>query len=530
MKTYVFRNQTIEPLFGIFQKIDFSGYGDVQKPEADYDLYIFCFFLTPFADENASIDEIEDFKIKISIVHNQLPKGNFIFFTLDSRYLPNWRLSKSNITTKISQFNQNLYELGQAVNRIKVIEISRFFDMFNRDLIVDKKYYYMSKMIINPALCQQFQEWFQMALNAIEGKRKKCIVVDLDNTLWGGILGEDGLSGIKIGNSYPGNCFSDFQNHLREATKNGIILAICSKNNEEEVWAAFENHPDMILQKKDFVSHKINWNNKASNIRAIAEELNIGIDSIIFIDDNPNERELVKQLEPDVTIPAFPNQPYNLASFFMEVYHKYFLAYNLTLEDKSKTEQYRINAIRSENIKSVATMEEYLKSLETVVRIDIANSFTIPRIAQLTQKTNQFNLTTHRYSENDILKIIEAGNLVFCATVNDKFGDSGITVVGIIKIDNETEADIDSYLLSCRILGREIEYAVLKTVLNYLFEKGICKIWATYIPTAKNLQVEKFYEKLGFKVINLENIEKKYYIKLEREFKLNESIKVTFNH
>jgi FkbH-like protein len=529
MKTFVFRNQTIEPLFGKFPNVDFSGYNDIRKPKSEYDLYIFSFFLTPLADEKTTIEEIEDIKMKISILRNELPKGNFIYFTLDGRYLPIWTLSNNNITANILQFNQNLFEIAQANNRIKVLEISRFFDMFNCDFIVDKKYYYMSKIIINPALCQNFVDWFQRTLNAIDGKRKKCIVVDLDNTLWGGILGEDGLSGIKIGNTYPGNCFLDFQNHLKEATKNGIILAICSKNNEDEVWAAFENHPDMILQKEDFVSHKINWNNKASNIRAIAEELNIGIDSIVFIDDNPNERELVKQLEPDVIIPPFPNQPYNLTSFFLDVYYKYFLSYNLTSEDKNKNEQYRINTLRSENRKSVSSMEEYLRSLKTIVSIEIANSFTIPRIAQLTQKTNQFNLTTYRCSENEISKILDAGNLVFCATVSDKFGDSGITVAGIINIHNETEADIFNYLLSCRILGREVENEVLKTLLNYLLKKGIRKIWATYIPTIKNTQVEDFYDRFGFTVVDSLNKEKRYCIYLEQEYILNESIKITFN-
>jgi len=529
MKTYIFRNQTIEPLFKSCSEFYFSAYGDIQKPRTDFDLYIFCFFLNPIANENATIDEIEDYKIKISILLNELPKANFIFFTLDGRYLPYWTLSTNNISSKVYQFNQNLYELSQLNNRIRVLEISRFFDMVNLDLIIDKKYYYMSKMIINPLLCQQFEEWFQITLNAMFGTRKKCIVVDLDNTLWGGILGEDGLSGIKIGNNYPGNCFSDFQYHLKEATKNGIILAICSKNNEEDVWEAFENHPDMGLKKNDFVSHRINWNNKASNIRSIAEELNIGIDSIIFIDDNPNEREIVKQLEPDVEVPDFPIQPYNLVSFFIEVYNKYFLAYKLTIEDKNKTDQYRINALRAENSKSVASMEDYLKSLETVVLIDIANSFNIPRIAQLTQKTNQFNLTTLRYSESEILKIIEEGNLIVCATVRDKFGDSGITVVGIINIYNEMDAEIVNYLLSCRILGREIEFAVIKTVLNYLFAKGIKRIWATYIPTFKNRQVENFYEKLGFEVINSTNTKKKYFINLAQEFKINESIKISIN-
>lgn len=498
MRSFLYRNHTVEPLFANIKDISYSEYGSVYSPEGeDYSMLIWCYFLTPTPDQKETLTEIEDIKVKLNLVANSIKQESLLIFTLDGQYLPSWQLSSNSVSDSISKFNADLYNLSKGSEKIKVINISDFLQRFKADQIVDLKYYYLSKIIVSPLISPAFQVWFSTMLNAINGQRKKCLVLDLDNTLWGGVLGEDGLNGIKVGNTYPGNCFLDFQKQLLEAKKNGILLTVLSKNNEDEVWQAFDTHPDFILKKGDFVAYRINWNNKAANIREIAKELNIGTDSLVFLDDNPAERTLVNQLVPEVLVPDFPDQPYKLTAFFQDIYQKYFLTYKLTAEDVAKTDQYKANTERAENSKGFGSIEEYLLSLQTVITISQVDAFNIPRIAQLTQKTNQFNLTTKRYTEPEISKLNEEKNLVFCASVSDRFGDNGITAVGIILLKDDV-AKIDNYLLSCRILGREIEFALLKTVLNHLFLQDILTIESQYIPTLKNKQTENFYDKLGF--------------------------------
>lgn len=528
MSSFLFRNHTVEPLFANFKDINYSEYGSVYYPEDDSNMFIWCYFLTPTPDEDETMAEIEDFKTKLQLIVDKLRPGNLLIFTLDGRYLPPWQLSSNSVSQSISKFNNDLYDLEASSERIKVIKISDFLNRFKVDQIVDMKYYYLSKIIISPLISPAFQGWFGTVLKAINGQRKKCLVLDLDNTLWGGVLGEDGLEGIKLGNSYPGNCFLDFQKQLLEAKRNGVLLTLLSKNNEEDVWHAFDKHPDFALKKDDFAAFRVNWNNKATNIREIAEELNIGVDSLVFIDDNPVERALVKQLEPEVTIPDFPDQPYKLVNFFQHVYENHFLSYRLTAEDQAKTEQYKANSARSKVSTAFGSIEEYLLSLNTTISIDKADTFNIPRIAQLTQKTNQFNLTTKRYTEPEISDLNNKGNLVFCASVSDRFGDNGITAVGIVLLNGHA-ASIDSYLLSCRILGREIESALIRVVLNYLFENGIHTIESKYIPTLKNRQTEAFYDKLGFIPTVHPDGKKDYTLNMTEPFSIDNLFTIVLN-
>ena len=338
MSIFVYRNQTVEPLFSNLKDVTLSDYGSINFPEGNFLLSIWCYFITPGFDENEILKEIEDIQTKLQLAITNNEAGNFLIFTLDGRYLPSWQLSSNVVSESISEFNKSIYDLSINSSTIKIVKIDELFNQFKLIDIIDKKYYYLSKIIINPLLNKFFHLWFESVLKSMNGVRKKCLVLDLDNTMWGGILGEDGINGIKLGNNYPGSCFVDFQKQLKEAKKNGVLLAISSKNNENDVWEAFENHPDMILKKDDFVSFRINWNNKADNIREIAIELNIGLDSIVFIDDNPFERSLVGEIEPEVILPDFPEKPYEMTDFFQGVYNKYFLLYKLTGEDTVKTD------------------------------------------------------------------------------------------------------------------------------------------------------------------------------------------------
>ena len=300
---------------------------------------------------------------------------------------------------------------------------------------------------------------------------------------------------------------------MLELSKSGVILAVCSKNNEEDVLEAWEKNPFMVLTKQDFATWRINWTDKATNIREMAQELNIGLDSFVFVDDNPTERELIRQVLPMVEVPEFPAQPYELPVFFKEMVEKYFRVYSVTTEDKKKTEQYKANARRAQEQRSYVDFDSFLRSLDIQITIEAANEFNIPRIAQMTQKTNQFNLTTRRYTDADVRGFLKAGWNIWCISVADRFGDNGITGCIMVRPTPSPEEcfEIDTFLLSCRILGKGIEKAFVKKVLSILESEGMKEIWASYLPTAKNGQVADFYDKNGFRVEREDADGAKYY-------------------
>jgi FkbH-like protein len=266
----------------------------------------------------------------------------------------------------------------------------------------------------------------------------------------------------------------------------------------------------MALKEEHFVSVHIDWNNKVDNIREMAVELNIGFDSLVFIDDSPAERELVKKYLPEVSVPDFPEQPYMLPGFFRKIVEQYFAIYTLTEEDQVKTKQYQANTLRTNEQYSFANMEEYIRSLEIVLKIAEVNDLTLTRAAQMTQKTNQFNLTTRRYTDSDLKTMLLNGNKIYTLSVSDKFGDNGITGLCVIKT-SEYGAEIDSFLLSCRILGKNIEKAFIAYIFQTLKTRGIIEVRASYIPSAKNVQVKDFYEKTGFHVEKEDETHTKYY-------------------
>lgn len=267
----------------------------------------------------------------------------------------------------------------------------------------------------------------------------------------------------------------------------------------------------MALKKENIAAYRINWNNKADNIAALSKELNIGLDSMVFIDDNPTERELIRQSLPMVEVPDFPKEPYELPTFFKSLLDKYFRIYSVTDEDKKKTEQYKANAARAREQTHFTDMTSFLRSLQMKITIEPLNDFNLDRIAQMTQKTNQFNLTTKRYTDADIRKMQEEGCKIWSISVEDRFGDNGIT--GLIIIKDNT---IDELLLSCRILGKGIEFVFVKTILKILRDAGFKEINAEYIPTAKNGQVSDFYDRCGFTLVGEDNHVKEYKLDLNK--------------
>jgi FkbH-like protein len=515
MKYFILRNTTIENLFGN-NDICYSGYDDILKVESEADVVIWFYLVPVRQNREQLVAEIETYFQKITLVYQQIPlKKMFLIFTLYEFFRIKYQQNDFSVEFAINEFNANVVDFARQHNNVKVIDLSDFGRSYSNEQLIDWKYFFLSKIQISPRLNKSFNYWFVKKTEAINQARKKCLILDLDNTLWDGILGEDGIDGIKVGGDYPGNAFSMFQLSLLELGKSGVILTICSKNNEKDVLEVWEKNPFLILKKEHFAAYRINWNNKADNIKELAEELNIGLDSLVFIDDNPSEREIVKQLLPMVEVPDFPEQPYLLPTFFEKIQKKYFDVYALTEEDVSKTEQYKANAKRLDIQKNFTDFSEYLASLEMVISIQKVNAFNILRIAQMTQKTNQFNLTTIRYNQEDIQRLVDDNEQIYCISVKDKFGDNGITGAMILKKVNEESLEIDSLLLSCRILGKGIEKAFIYQVLNLLKEQKIGRVLASYIPTSKNEQVKDFYEKIGFLLIDDIKGIKKYFIELQ---------------
>ncbi|MFT5755362.1 MAG: FkbH-like protein [Alteromonadaceae bacterium] len=331
--------------------------------------------------------------------------------------------------------------------------------------------------------------------NSVTGKTKKCLILDCDNTLWGGIVGEDSLAGIKLGHEYPSSCYLEFQKAIIELLNQGVILAICSKNNEQDVLGVFELHPDMQLKITDISAYQINWQDKATNILLLAEQLNIGLDSMVFIDDSEFEINLVRNQLPQVAaIWLDKSKPTEFSRTLKSL--RYFDKLTVTQEDLLKTKMYN-QEVHRKNFQP-NNLDEYLSSMEIKANIFIATQDDIGRISQQTQKTNQFNLTTKRYSEQDISNFIQKSEYdVLAIKITDNFGDMGIVGTTIIKY-NEKNAEIDTLLLSCRALGRRIESVFLNEIILYCAKKNKDKLIGKFTSTSKNIQVKDFYKSNKF--------------------------------
>lgn len=522
---YVFRNYTIENLFEA--DTVFSGYDDISEIPED-NTYVW-FYNCPVGFEPARIaDEVRGIGEKLRIVAGLIPpSATFYVVSIENMFPTGICSMDREVADALAEVNRLAFELAQSTPNIKYVDFGSFLSRYEPSDWVAWRFYFISQMIVNPKLVPAFKEWWGAQVRTIGGCRKKCLVLDLDNTLWGGVLGEDGIAGIKMAGDYPGNAFHYFQCALKALSETGVILAVCSKNNESDVLELWEKNPFVVLGPKYISAYRINWNNKADNIRELANELNIGLDSMVFVDDNPTERELVRGELPMVEVPDFPAKPYQLMEFYAELVERYFRAYSLTREDLAKTEQYKANARRSAEQAHFTNLDDFIKSLEIEIDIVAADDFNIDRLAQMTQKTNQFNLTTKRYSVADLNGLVEDGARIFAISVRDKFGDNGITGE-IIVTGKGDEATIDTLLLSCRILGKKIENAFIDAVLCRLRAEGVKVVKAKYIPTPKNGQVCDFYDRAGFRLTGEDNGTKEYEIETKSAKTASDAYKITF--
>jgi len=398
----------------------------------------------------------------------------------------------------IEDLNSKLKSLLRSEPTVYIYDFNAFVTKYGEGNVFDYRQFLVGdiKVALNylPYLAEDWMAYIKPTL----GLNRKCIVLDLDNTLWGGIVGEDGYEGIELGPKAPGAAFVEFQRHLLSLYQRGVVLAINSKNNPEDALKVIRKHPYMVLREENFASLRINWNDKITNMREIAEELNIGLDSIVYFDDDPVNRELMLKIFPEILTVDLPNDPSLYAPILMSLND--FDVLKLTEEDTKRGQMYAQQRKRIELEKTSTNLDDYLSQLGIRVTVKKADEFTIPRIAQLVLKTNQFNLTTRRYQEEDIMKFSkEESMLVACAQVEDKFGDNGITGAYIIKKDSPLEWTIDTFLLSCRVMGRGVEEAIMGFILKAAKKEGVVTVKGQYIPTKKNKACEQFLGNLGFK-------------------------------
>ncbi|MGD0884649.1 MAG: HAD-IIIC family phosphatase [Thermodesulfovibrionales bacterium] len=398
----------------------------------------------------------------------------------------------------ITELNNFLKKVLRKVPNAYYIDLNLCLARMGGKTFYDERYWHIGRAPYSrEALREIASEDFKF-IRSLKGQSKKCLVLDCDNVLWGGIIGEDGISGIKLSKTYPGSPYYEFQQEVMNLYNRGIIIALCSKNNDEDVREVFRNHPDMVLKEENIATSEINWEDKATNVRKIAANLNIGLDSLVFADDSEFEVNLVREAIPEVTVLHLPNDKtveYRniLASCGL------FETLTVSMEDRERGAMYKAEAQRKQLHCQAADLETYLKSLEMIAEVKFADDFTLPRIAQLTQKTNQFNLTTRRYSEADIKEYMEAESAdVLSLQLKDKLGDSGLVGVCILKYI-EKEAVIDTFLLSCRVLGRGVEDVFVIQALKLAKKRESEAVIGEFYPTTKNAQVKDFFPKQGFK-------------------------------
>jgi len=401
------------------------------------------------------------------------------------------------LKSMIIDLNNKLESEFMQNESVYIYDFNSFVAKFGENNVFDFKQYFFGDIKVCLDYIPHLVNDLMAYVIASLGLGKRCIVLDLDNTLWGGIVGEDGFDGIKLGNTPPGNAYQEFQRVLLSLYQRGVLLAINSKNNPEDALKVINEHPDMILKKEHFACLKINWDDKVTNMKEIAEELNFGLDYMVFFDDDPVNREFVKTRLPQVLTVDLPKDPSQYSKILQNMSE--FNTLSITEEDTKRGKMYLEQQQRKQFESSATNLEDFLKELNLKVSILPADQFTIPRISQLTLKTNQFNLTTHRYQEEEIREFVQNNQfLVGCAQVEDKFGDNGITGVFIVKKDTPKQWTLDTFLLSCRVMGRDVEKAIISHIVKKAKENGVERIRAQYIQTQKNKPVESFLPDCGF--------------------------------
>jgi FkbH-like protein len=407
--------------------------------------------------------------------------------------------SKTNVSFpyQLKKINFELMNLAQAEKHVFIADVSGISNRVGYAATHDPRLYATAKL----AFALDFQPLVAKGIvdivQAASGSLKKCLILDLDNTLWGGVIGDDGVENVEIGELGMGHAFDALQRWAKELKNRGIILAVCSKNEEAAAKKPFQEHPDMILRLEDIAVFVANWAHKADNIRHIQQTLNIGLDSMVFLDDNPFERNLVRELLPEVTVPELPEDPALYVAYLSGL--NLFETASFSEEDLERTRQYQQEIARNDLQRSFASIDDYLGSLEMVSYVRPFDDFSIPRIAQLTQRSNQFNLRTVRYTEGDVERTRRSNTFITLAfNLEDKFGDHGLIGLAILEKRERDVAFIDTWIMSCRVLKRGMEEFIVNQMCRHARKHGIRRLLGEYLPTAKNKMVKDLYPQMGF--------------------------------
>lgn len=428
---------------------------------------------------------------------------------------PNWPLHLLNDRHQIElrRANQRLQKTFRNASDVQILDLDALAAWYGYADTFSPQMQAMARIPFAEDFLLLLAKKIVSHLKARAGLIRKCLVLDCDNTLWGGIIGEDGIDGIALGPDWPGREFVEFQKAVLELYEQGVILAINSKNNPADVLQVLREHPAMILREEHFASICINWLPKPENMQCVVKELNIGLDSLVFADDNPAEKEIMRQMLPEVAVLDLPENP----AFFAKTLRQtnFFAQGTLTEEDKKRGAMYAAQRQRSQLQKNAVSLDDYLKSLNMLCSIRFAQEKDVKRAAQLTQRTNQFNLTTRRYTEMDIRNMLQSPDWnVYVLSLKDKFGDNG--TVGLVLIEKQDMVwRIDSFLMSCRVIGRQAEEALADRICRDAIEAGAEQLKAEYIKTPKNALVADFWEKMHFTKTEVDENTTHYQLALE---------------
>lgn len=448
-----------------------------------------------FADKvieqyNTYIETINGKQQSKIIITNFIELPDMVFNNFGNNVQHSW-------TYQIRALNFKLMELASLHNNVYICDVSSIHNKLGRQSSFDPQMYIRTDVTTNFDFQPHVAQSIVDIVKASIGKFKKCLILDLDHTTWGGIIGDDGLENIQIGGLGLGKAFTELQLWAKNLKDRGIILAICSKNTESVAKEPFEKHPDMVLRLEDIAVFVANWENKADNIRHIQKVLNIGFDSMVFLDDNPFERNLVRKEIPDVTVPELPEDPSEYIPYLQQF--NLFETVSFSSLDKDRTKQYQTEAKRVELQTSYSTVEDYLKNMEMTAIARPFDKFQVPRIAQLTQRSNQFNLRTSRYSEKEVKDLmVSPDHFTLYVSLKDKFGDYGLISLHVLERRDNDSLFMDTWIMSCRVLKRDVEKFVLNELVALARKENIKTLIGERIPTKKNILVVDHYKDLGF--------------------------------
>jgi len=405
--------------------------------------------------------------------------------------------TESSFIFQLRKLNYELTNYALKNPDFFICDLSAIQNRTGRTSLFQPSVYINSEMILSIDVLPEIAYRTIDIIGALYGKSKKCVILDLDNTTWGGVIGDDGIENIQLGHLGIGKAFTEFQYWIKKLKNRGILIAICSKNTESIAKEPFEKHPDMILQLEDIAVFVANWGNKVDNIIHIQRILNIGFDSMVFLDDNPFERNLVRENLPDICVPELPEDPADYLEYLYSL--NLFETISFSAEDTERTKQYQDEARRSIFQQNFSNGEDYLKSLQMKSLVEPFNKFNIPRVAQLSQRSNQFNLRTVRYTQADAESLSQSPeHYTFTFTLEDKFGDNGLISVVVLHKETKDTLFIENWFMSCRVLKRGMEQFTLNVIAGFAADQGFKILKGEYILTAKNDLVRNHYEELGF--------------------------------